>query len=145
MDPWFMYCFMLVPLELQKSMMIYCSSHQIRCKTHISHDMTKPTKWVASPSLIRVFTVCMKKARILSYPLSAQRRRWSDWADSQADLRLHWAHTHTLLVLSCCGSHNEIHLRLKLWMMDQQRILGQSWVSEPWKKGTHLFKRIPQC
>ena len=28
------------------------------------------------PSLIRVFAVCMKKAWVLSYPLSAQRRLW---------------------------------------------------------------------
>ena len=35
-----------------------------------------------SPSLIRVFTVGMKKARVLSYPLNAQRRFWSDWAHS---------------------------------------------------------------
>ena len=46
------------------------------------------------PSLIRVFTVRMKKAGVLSYPLSAQRRLWSDWADAQADLSLCWAHTH---------------------------------------------------
>ena len=45
------------------------------------------------PSLIRVFAVRMKKAW-LSYPLSAQRRLWSDWADAQADLSLRWAHTH---------------------------------------------------
>ena len=32
-----------------------------------------------APSLIRVFDAHMKKAWILSYPLSAQRRRWSDW------------------------------------------------------------------
>ena len=31
------------------------------------------------PSLIRVFAVCMKKGWVLSYPLSAQRRLWSDW------------------------------------------------------------------
>ena len=60
------------------------------------------------PSLIRVFAVRMKKAWVLSYPLSAQRRLWSDWADAQADLSrlwsawadaqadlsLRWAHTH---------------------------------------------------
>ena len=46
------------------------------------------------PSLIRVFAVCMKKAWVLSYPLSAQRRLWSDWADAQADLSVHWAHSH---------------------------------------------------
>ena len=38
------------------------------------------------PSLIRVFAVRMKKAWVLSYPLNAQRRLWSDWADAQADL-----------------------------------------------------------
>ena len=38
------------------------------------------------PSLIRVFAVCMKKAWVLSYPMSTQQRLWSDWADAQADL-----------------------------------------------------------
>ena len=46
------------------------------------------------PSLIRVFAVRMKKGWILSYPLNAQRRLWSDWADAQADLSLRWAHSH---------------------------------------------------
>ena len=45
-------------------------------------------------SLIRVFAVRRKKAWVLNYPLSAQRRLWSDWADAQADLSLRWAHTH---------------------------------------------------
>ena len=46
------------------------------------------------PSLIWVVAVRMKKAWVLSYPLSAQRRLWSDWADAQADLSLRWVHTH---------------------------------------------------
>ena len=46
------------------------------------------------PSLIRDFAVHMKKHWALSYPLSAQRRFWSDWADAQADLSLRWAHSH---------------------------------------------------
>ena len=46
------------------------------------------------PSLIRVFAVRMRKAWVFSYPLSAQRRLWSDWADAQADLSLRWAHSH---------------------------------------------------
>ena len=46
------------------------------------------------PSLIRVFAVRMKKSQVLSYPLSAQRRLWSDWADAQADLSLCWAQSH---------------------------------------------------
>ena len=41
-----------------------------------------------------VFAVPMKKAWVLSYPLSAQQRLWSDWADAKADLSLCWAHTH---------------------------------------------------
>ena len=45
-----------------------------------------------SPSLIRVFAVRMKKDQGLSYPLSEQRRLWSDWADAQADLSLRRAH-----------------------------------------------------
>ena len=31
---------------------------------------------------------------VLSYPLRAVRRLWSDWVDAQADLSLRWAHTH---------------------------------------------------
>ena len=46
------------------------------------------------PSMIRVFAVHMKKAWVLSYPLSALRRLWSDWADAQADLSLRWVHTY---------------------------------------------------
>ena len=45
-------------------------------------------------SLIRPFAVRMKEAWVLSYPLSAQRRLWSYWADAQADLSLRWAHRH---------------------------------------------------
>ena len=41
-----------------------------------------------------VFSVHMKKAWVLSYLLSTQWRLWSDWADAQADLSLHWAHSH---------------------------------------------------
>ena len=57
-----------------------------------SEDSDQP---VHPPSLIRVFAVRMKKAWILSYPLSAQ--------DAQADLSLRWAHSH--IVLSCHGPY----------------------------------------
>ena len=40
------------------------------------------------PSMISAFAVCMKKAWVLSYPLSAQRRLLSDWTD----LSIRWAH-----------------------------------------------------
>ena len=52
--------------------------------------MTKPTKWHVRP----VFAVRKKKAWVLIYALSAQRRLWSDRADAQADLSLRWAHSH---------------------------------------------------
>ena len=63
------------------------------------------------PSLIRVFAVRMKKTWVLSYPLSAQRRLWSDWVDAQADLSLHWAHSHFVgfvmswLIFTCTPSY----------------------------------------
>ena len=41
-----------------------------------------------------VFAVHLKKHWVLSYPLSAQQRLWSDWVDAQADLSLRWAHSH---------------------------------------------------
>ena len=64
------------------------------------HDKTtkrhvRPAKPQISPGIrpIRVFAVRMKKALVLSYPMSAQRRLWSDWVDAQADLSLsRWAH-----------------------------------------------------
>ena len=65
------------------------------------HDKTNkltcaPSKDSGQPghpsSLIRDFTVLMKKSWVISYPWSAQWRLSSDWADAQADLSLHWAH-----------------------------------------------------
>ena len=56
--------------------------------------MTKPTKRPVRPAKtwISLVTVQMKKAWVLSYPLSAQQRLRSDWSDAQADLSLRWAH-----------------------------------------------------
>ena len=51
------------------------------------HDKTnKMSVRPAKTQIIRVFAVRKKKAWVLSHPLSAQRRLWSDWADAQADL-----------------------------------------------------------
>ena len=71
-------------------------------KQQMSRDMTKPTKWHVRPAMtpislgIRpvwsVFAVRMKKPWVLSYPLSAQRRLWSDWADAR--LSLLWVNSH---------------------------------------------------
>ena len=68
---------------------------------YLSQHMTKPTKWHVRPAntqidlgirLVWSESVRMKKALVLSYPLNAQRRLWSDWADAQADLSLRLAH-----------------------------------------------------
>ena len=69
-------------------------ANPIRLTRPMNRLMTKPTNLDQPghpPSLIRVFTVRMKKAWVLRYPLSAQRRLWSAWADAQDDLSLRWA------------------------------------------------------
>ena len=66
------------------------------------HDKTnkvtvRPAKSQISLGICPVWSksaVRMKKPWVLSYPLRAQRRLWSDWADAQADLSLRWAHTY---------------------------------------------------
>ena len=56
----------------------------------MSLHITKLTNWSVHPVTTHIslgicpvwsvfFAVCMKKAWVLSYPLSAQRRLWSDW------------------------------------------------------------------
>ena len=79
-------------------------------------------------SLIRVFTVGMKKAWVLSYPLSAQGRLWSDWADAQADLSLRWAHSHFVgFVMSF--SHVFCPDR-SVWKLSIQRLCRLPWPGE---------------
>ena len=85
-------------------MLLFCVLlylHFIQSKNEPQHDKTNKMACVPSedsdqpghpPSLIRVFAVRMKKPWVLSYPLSAQQRLWSDWADAQTDLVLRWAH-----------------------------------------------------
>ena len=69
--------------------MIWAATWQNQqCGCAPSEDSDQPGH---PPSLIRVFAVRMKKACVLSYPLSAQRSLWSDWVD--------------LLILSCRGSY----------------------------------------
>ena len=61
-----------------------------QCGCAPSEDSDQPGH---PPSLIRVFAVRLKKPWVLSYPLSAQRRLWSDWANAQADLSSLGAHS----------------------------------------------------
>ena len=92
--------------------------------------MTKPNKIACAPSkdsfqpghppsLIIVFAVRMKKAWVLSYPLSAQRRLWSDWADAQADLSLRWAH------MPFCWFYREAALIIAWWRL--KRLRSEIW------------------
>ena len=64
------------------------------------------------PNLIRVFAVRWKKAWVLGYPLSAQRRLWSDWADAQADLSPRWAHMPFCLFYHDAAHFAVHHLRV---------------------------------
>ena len=86
------------------------------------HDKTNEMACVPSedsdqpghlPSLIRVFAVCMKKAWVLSYPLNAQWKFWSDWVDAQGDLNLCCSHKS-----SCRFCHVLAHISLgkKQWV-----------------------------
>ena len=76
--------------------------------------MAKPTKWPVHPAKTRislgirpvssVFAVCMRKPRVLSYPLSAQRRLISlggcpGWSESSLDAQV------ICWFLSCGGSN----------------------------------------
>ena len=84
----------------------------------MSRLVTKPNKVSVHPAKTQislgihpvwlVFAVGMKKAWALRYPLSTQRRLWSDWADAQADLSLRWAQSH-FVSLSWGGSNVEIN------------------------------------
>ena len=81
--------------------------------THLSNDMTKPTKWLyaqrrlrsawASAQSDQSFCCHMKKSGVLSYPLSAQQRliKWGGcpgWSESSLG-------AHSLLLSCCVSSH----------------------------------------
>ena len=81
--------------------------------SHFSRLMTKQTKWFVCPAKtqislgIRVFTVRMKKAWFLTYPLSAQQRLirlggCPGWSESLLSAKV------ILLVLSCGGSFGKL-------------------------------------
>ena len=55
----------------------------------LRHDKTN--KMTVHPGKTQI---SIKKPWVLSYPLSTQRRLWSDWADAQAELSICWAHCH---------------------------------------------------
>ena len=131
-----------------------CGGCNRAARNEISHLVTKPIVACAPsedsdqpghpPSLIRVFAVRMKKAWIVSYPLSAQRRLWSDWADAQADLSLRWAH-----MPLCWFCHEVAQLLLSLlfpvgggsdykWLV---HCTGSKWhTTKPWESKIKRLK-----
>ena len=90
---WFLSC------SGSSCLLVYDKSWKTLSFLHLSRDMTNHQNECAPsedsdqlghlPSLIRVFALRMKKAWILSYPISAQRRFWSDWAEGRMP-RLIW-------------------------------------------------------
>ena len=96
---------------------ILCSLEKSREPPHV-----KTNKMPCAPSqdsislcihpVRSVFAVRMKKAWVLSFPLSAQQWLWSDWVDAQADLSLLGAQVISL-VLSCSGSNVNFEIRKK--------------------------------
>ena len=56
----------------------------------------------------------MKKAWVLTYPLRAQQRLWSDWADAQADLSLRWAYMP--FCWFCHEAAHRWHTGLQIWI-----------------------------
>ena len=75
---------------------MYCKLLAFSGECEPRHDKTNKMCLCPAKAQISlgIFTVRMKKPWVLSYPLSAQRRLWSDWVDAQADQSLRWAHTY---------------------------------------------------
>ena len=115
------------PGYLKKNEPPHDKTNKVACAP--SKDSDQPGRM---PSLIRVFTVLikkawvMKKAWVLSYPLSTQRRLISLGirADVQADLSLHWALSHfvgfVMRRLKCCGHPEMSHVTRKPVFCDLQ-------------------------
>ena len=111
--------------------------HKIFVQFYMSRLMTKPTKWnVPSkdsyqpghmPSLIRVLVVRMKKAWVLLYPLTAQRRLWSDcgcpgWSESLLG-------THSF----CWFCHIMAQITFTVCIVLLSRTFGKSCLTKPTK------------
>ena len=81
-----------------------------------SEDTDQPAH---PPSLIRVFAVHLKKHWVLSYPLSALRRLWSDWAD----LSLRWAQRLFCWFYYEVAHIQKVHPYLREWPQKQTTFL----------------------
>ena len=106
-------CYSVYSVQLFGFESCYLTKTNVCCDVenyHMNCDMTKPTKWLcAQQSLRSVWAaaqsdqspVCAQWAAKDPSFLHADSEDWSDWADTQADLSLRWAHTHFVgLVMS---------------------------------------------
>ena len=90
------------------------------------------------PSLIRVFAVHLKKHWVLSYPLSALQRLWSDWADLRWAQRLFvgfimsWLTFRKCILIFASGLRNKPHFwrpfSLALWLQSQGSLPATYWL-----------------
>ena len=104
-NPWITFLFPIWLLGI--SYILICSP---TTDTWTASGQNQQSGFCAPPRLISVWAdqslaVRMKKAWVLIYPLSAQRRLWSDWADAQADPSLRWAH-----MSFCWFCHDAAHI-----------------------------------
>ena len=76
----------------------------------VSYDLCAKPR-LRSACLIRVFIVRKKKPWILSYPMNANRRHWSDLAEAQADVSPRLAH-----ILFCWFCHAKAHKFIACWV-----------------------------
>ena len=92
----------------------------LRDVAHLSHLMTKPTKWHVHPAKTQI---SLGIRPVWSEPLLCAQwvakdpsfhhvvsKDWSDWADAQADLSLCWAH-----MLFCWFCHEAAHFTSNCW------------------------------
>ena len=93
------------------------------------------------PSLIigRVFVVRIKKPRVLSYTLSAQRRLWSDWTE----LSLRWAHFHfvgfVMSRLICCDRILNSRPLLKYNVLWAKLVIIVFMLTVPWNNLSSVY------
>ena len=81
--------------------------------------------WSDLPSLIRVFAVRMKRAWVLTYQLSAQRRLWSEWADARTDTSLRWAYMANIEI------HSKLAKNIKMVRQNQTHLtMHQGWIPQ---------------
>ena len=79
---------------------------------YMSHDMTKPTKWVCAQRRLRSAWASAQSDQNLRCPLEESLIRcpgWLDWANAKTDLSLRRVHTHFVSFdmsrLICCELH----------------------------------------